>query len=132
MKTGRRGFLGALAAAPLAAKALFEQQKVSMLTGNGSSLGSALTAGMGINMPPSDRGALRFMDFSTFLKKTENQLRLQAKNFTGFDPDIVDMRLPLSTKIRFQRERNYHRILESQKAWFESQLERTGFVEFWG
>ena len=74
----------------------------------------------------------RFTDFTSWLTyRGRESLEEQASNVKSFDPDIWSFRLPLATKYRFQRERNYARLLESKERWFKRCLGERGFVSWW-
>lgn len=124
---GRRGFLQALGIAPAAARVMAEEAKLQML---GGGVGGVGLANRPQAVPPSAMPE-RLTTFADYIGRAERGLREQAREIRGFDPDIVEMRLPLTTKVRMQRERNYRRIVESQKGWFARQVERLGFVQWW-
>lgn len=120
----RRGFLRGLAAAPLGAHVAAEQAKAAML---GAASGSVGMAGA----PVAAAAPMKLTSFASWLKLAEGPLRRDAKRFQGFDADILEMRLPLVTKMRMQSERNYQRMLAEKREWFDSRLSLKGFVEWW-
>jgi hypothetical protein len=87
-------------------------------------------------MPPSPTSATqeprKFADFGSWFKQIgEKQARRGAHHVSGFDADIIEMRLPLATKVRMQRERNYQREIKEHREWFADTISLKGFVEWW-
>lgn len=74
----------------------------------------------------------KFTDFSKYLKEYgDRALRGEARNIQGMDADLIEMRLPLATKVRMQIERNYRRLIADKKSWFAEAVAKKGFVEWW-
>jgi hypothetical protein len=61
----------------------------------------------------------------------EKRARRDARDVVGFDPDILELNLPMPTKVRMQRERNFQRIVARQKESFLEHMEREGKFEWW-
>ncbi|HEX6972700.1 MAG TPA: hypothetical protein VF234_10825 [Limnochordia bacterium] len=121
----RRAFLRAVAAAPVGAQVAAEQAKLS-LTGAKVGFGGTDV------LPQPSTGPVRFSSFGDWLKRFgETAIRREARNVDRLDPDLVEMRLPLNTKFRMQRERNYQRILEDRRRWFDDTIGVKGFLEWW-
>lgn len=131
MALGRRGFLQSLAAAPLGAHAAMQQAKVALLSGGAAGLLSG--AGGDVPMPSgvASGGPLRFTNFASWFEKFGGRLREQAKHVGGLDPDLIEMRLPLVTKVRMQRERNFEALKNDQRRRFDEILSVKGFFEWW-
>lgn len=94
--------------------------------------------GLGVNNKgTSPSGALesegkQFLNWGEwFSAGGKRELQETANNIDGFDPDLIAMSLPLVTKVRWQRERNYKRALAERKGWFERALKRNGHVHDW-
>lgn len=74
----------------------------------------------------------KFTNFTDWLKDVgQNELKNEAHYINGFEGDIIDMHLPMVTKIRMQRARNYERLLENKRHWFAKRLHTNGFVAWW-
>ena len=87
---------------------------------------------MAIGPPSEGTGPAKFTSFTDWLTRFgREQLREQAREIGGFDADLIEMRLPLATKVRMQRDRNYARLLAWKKHWFAKQIGLQGFVEQW-
>ncbi len=81
--------------------------------------------------PPCSE-SLKFTSFGDWLKRIGyDALKGEARLISGFDGDIIDMHLPMTTKCRMQRARNYARLLEGRKHWFSERLGAQGFVTDW-
>lgn len=115
MKIARRGFLRALSATPLAAKAMADQAAGQLAGLNTESL-----AGLGSNgcAPPSSAepspaavdGALRFAPNRQALL---DLLYEEERVVTRIDPDLAALKsLSLNAKICFQRQRNVERRIQ--------------------
>ncbi|MGB1214591.1 MAG: hypothetical protein ACPG4X_14600 [Pikeienuella sp.] len=123
---GRRSFLRATAALPLVGNAVAQEAKMKMA---GLDMLPDLSEEVGVARDAS--GPTKFFRFSDLLKKFGDQYKERADSVSCLDPDIVEMHLPLATKVRMQRERNYERIIESEKRYFERELSVAGFVSRW-
>lgn len=131
--TTRRAILKALGMAPATAAAMIPALEAS-LAGVGVGAASALgNIGVGYGSPqPTAAKAMKLFDFASWLKQVgDNELRNDAREVRTIDADIMSMRLPFNTKIKWQQERNYRRLIENRKSWFDRQVERHGFVEHW-
>lgn len=126
---GRRAILKALSAAPLAGHVLAEQTKMNAL-GRGMLVGGA--GSMGQVVSASSTAPLQFIDFAHWLRDVgRERAKRQARDIQGFDPDIVEMRLPLATKVSMQRGRNLVRIIEEQRRDFLAEVTRNGVFKWW-
>ncbi len=74
-----------------------------------------------------------FRSFTDWMREHgDAEIKEHAKEVRVMDPDIISMRsLPLCTKIRMQQKRNYERILEHRRGWFDSVLRSEGDVRVW-
>ena len=80
----------------------------------------------------ASHGPLKFTNFADWFKRFGcNSAKDEAHQISGFDGDIIDMHLPMVTKIRMQRARNYTRILERQKHQFSNELSTKGWFTWW-
>ena len=122
----RRSFLKGVAASPVAGHAMAQhliEQTQLMALGNG--YGAEVAS-------PSAAKPERFLSFANWLKAVgEDEIRREARNIHSVDADIIEMRLPLATKARMQRARNYKRLMEEKRSWFDRLLTRDGKVEYW-
>lgn len=131
MNMSRRNVLrgvGGAVAAPFAAKAA-HVAKSSQLGSIHNAIGLAGGNGageVGGNAPTAFTSFVKFMS-----SHGEAEAREQAKYVSGFDPDLIDMHLPMVTKVRMQRARNYKRNLRDKKTFFERTLSRNGKVDVW-
>lgn len=131
----RRAFLKAAAIAPLGAQVAGQEfaLRCAGVTGIG---GASTLGGMAseVPLPSSGYEPLRLTSFAEWLKTGGNLQRIkrEAQNVNSIDPDILTLRLPLCTKIQWQRERNEKRLLEDQEESFLRRLARHGHVEWWG
>ena len=74
----------------------------------------------------------KFSSFADWLSKYGHaSMKLEARATPCFDADIIDMRLPLVTKVRLQRTRNYSRLLERRKSAIAKEIGLNGFYECW-
>ena len=77
-------------------------------------------------------GPLKFTSFADWFKRFGGErAKHEAHQISGFDGDIIDMHLPMVTKIRMQRARNYAQILERQKRQFNNELSTKGMFTWW-
>ncbi len=132
MNIGRRAVLKAISLSPAAAAAVIPALEASAA---GIAVGTMSVGGLGnaTGCAPTAASSTRLFNFASWLKHVgDHEYRDRAKDVRAIDPDLAAMRLPLTTKVRWQQERNYQRIIESQESWFERQVKRNGFVEHWG
>jgi hypothetical protein len=123
----RRGFLRLVAAAPAAAGALGLQTK---LAAHGmTNLAAGSMAGVAIQSPTAPMKFTSFGDWWT--KFGEVAVKKETKHVAGLDADLLDMRLPLTTKVRIQRTRNYERAVEDRRQWFADRLSLNSVVDWW-
>lgn len=123
----RRGFLKAMAAAPLGAQAAVDQLALQAAGITGVGAASPETV-----LPGAPSEPVIFRDFASWLHDFgEKRMKEEARDVRRLDPDIISFRLPLTTKVRMQRERNYQRLLEERKDWFANSLKLEGHVRWW-
>lgn len=127
--------LKALAAAPIAAPALAESVKAQALTNTGV-LGMAIGGSdVGIPIALGSDGPARYgilSDFVTFWREHgDHAARQRSRQVTGFDPDILAMHWPLTTKVRAQRERNYRIEKERLRRRFTREITGGGEFRWW-
>jgi hypothetical protein len=128
--SSRRGFLRLLGLGAASVPAVALNQK---LAAHGV---TQLGAGAGLvgNSPaiPTSEGPQRFTDFATWWNRVGlKDCTRQARQVHSFDPDILEMRLPLSTKYRMQRERNLIQIKRDCEMDFLERIARKGVFEWW-
>ena len=124
----RRDALRAIGLGAPAAGFIAEKIKRDMVMNPGISGGGACAP---TSAHPSD-GPLKFTSFADWFKRFGcNRAKREAHEISGFDGDIIDMHLPMVTKIRMQRARNYTRILERQKHQFNGELSAKGVFTWW-
>jgi len=127
-KVTRRVILKALGLSPAGAHLLGEQAKLGLLSPSS------------VLRPPSGGSPVQehtqkneqftsFQDWFDFVGKAK--IKEWARDVYCLDADLVERRLPLATKVRLQRERNYERIIKERRSWFERTLRRWGTVS-WG
>lgn len=126
--TSRRFFLKGLAASPTVAVTLSEQVKMQAAGLGIPPLGGFQSPGV---LPPS-AAPLKFLSFRDWLPTGIAAAKQEAQYISYIDADLVERRLPLVTKVRLQRARNYERILADKQTWFEKQIKQFGFVDWWG
>lgn len=102
----RRGFLGAMLAAPIAGKEVMAQASKQL--------------------------APVLRKFADYAMKSDHQWRRRAANVTIIDPDILSLRLPVATMFRMQKARNYERIKAEEEFSFSRIVRRDGQFSFWG
>lgn len=130
---GRRGILKGLALSPLGAAAAAEQAKIGLMTGGTPVVASGRgLMGVSENTSAAAQAPLRFLNFASWFKDVgHKQIAKSAQRIDGIDPDILEMRLPMPTKVRMQRRRNFDRIVEDRKDWFSRIVSRDGAVSWW-
>ena len=117
-----------MAAAPVTSHLLVEDLKVGMLQKGIAGAGQISGEGS-----PTQNEGRKFMNFgSWFNQMGQQEIQDSARYINGFDPDIVTFHLPIQTKVTWQRNRNYNRILKEKQSWFASTLRRNGWVKDWG
>ena len=127
-KITRRSFLRSAAAAPIVAPVLghaaLEQVKAQgMVTGASGlvSRGGETPCDTTCNqVGGSDKSFSKFA--SWFKAYGQDEIRDELRHFSGFDPDIMEMRLPLVTKMRMQQKREFRRRKVEQKRKFAKAL----------
>lgn len=131
MNVSRRAFLRQAAVTPIAGAVVAKQ---ALMPGAGGLNGILAGSGMGGISPPT-AGSPTPTSFTSFAKWFSNFGDEAAKNeaqyVNGFDPEIIELRLPLQTKVRMQRKRNYIRVCKEKKSWFTNTVKREGKVDWW-
>lgn len=119
---------GVAPAMPFAAKAAeMEQAGIGIL---GQQVGGVIAGSA--PTPTISGSGLSFFDFATWFREVgKDRCRQQARETRTLDPDIMAMHLPLTTKLRWQEERSYQRIIAQQKGWFMQRLKECGEVTWW-
>lgn len=125
-RLSRRDALKAIGIGAPAARLIAEKMKHDMV----------ISAGMGVRPSvtedsPSSSSPLRLTSFAEWLKLGHDRLKEEADQISSFDGDIIDMRLPMMTKCRMQRARNYARLVNKRKRWFTKTLAANGAVSWW-
>lgn len=132
MKLSRRGFLGAAAASPLAAKDMVKKvtEQAQMEAAGISYYGDSMYSGItGTDIEPPMRSIWDAMAQIGIPEWKKIDLREDARRSRTLDPDIASMRsLSLSAKMRKQWDRNYDQLIE--RAMKQSNLERMKKVFF--
>lgn len=126
---GRRGLFKRLGVGALLASS--GQENIARLANIGVDPGAILGGGVPVSMPSASRIFRQASDFSTWWKE---YARSQNSHdyISSIDPDIAGFRLPLSTKVRMQRDRNYDKAKARAKIQFLSRLLFDGKVEVYG
>lgn len=129
MNIARRGLLRVLGAAPVAAKMMADEAAARLAGLAGGTVAPALLpspGGIGNTKPRS------YLNFGQWFEEIgHDQLREEASYVQSLDPDLAAMQLPLCTKVRMQRARQYSRYLEGRKRWFNRSILFKGVVEWW-
>lgn len=130
MSGTRRAFLGKLVAAPVVGSGFVKDAQARLAGIQG--VGATSSAAMNSEAPVVGEGCLKFSDFSTWWRDIGmQQVRREAASITIIDPDLAVMQLPLTTKFRIQRNRNFDRLKADKQSWFRQRLGASGIVEWW-
>lgn len=136
MSVGRRGFLGLLAAAPVAGPVMAREAAQKAGIGSVGSYG-AMESARDMCMPSSsssgddkgwaERSVKRVFD-QAWLKEKREWFTIH-RNVGALDPDLASSRsFSLSTAVRLQREREYQRfVVREQEEAKQSFLKAFGF-----
>jgi hypothetical protein len=127
---GRRGFLKAMAAAPVAGRAIAED----LIHQGARNLvyGTVAGSGLGGGPPMAETArARRFLDFGAWYGKHGKYRQEEIAEGLGWDADILGLRLPLPTLQRMQRARNTVKAKELLRERFRRSMSLRGFVEEW-
>jgi hypothetical protein len=128
---GRRGVLKAMAAAPVAGKAIAETmlgEAGRYVTLPGLKKGGAILGGQS---PQGDGQVKRFRSFASWWEAFGKDRLEETAQHMGWDADILGLRLPLATLTRMQRERNRIKAKETLYRQFMYTFVRRGSVEEW-
>jgi len=126
----RRGFLKALGAAPVGAQ--MAAQDLSYRMAGVGKIGGALGNIMSAGPLAGASSQVTFQNFASWFREFGAvAIRRESREVTSLDADIVTMHLPLATKVRMQRERNYQWLLENKRDWFGRELKNHGKVDWW-
>lgn len=129
MSLTRRSVLKGLAAAPVAVHTAANQAAAQLA---GVSISGLSAVGAGEPMPEDRARQVVFRKFEDWLRNHgEKSIRDQADIVEALDADLSILRLPITTLIRMQRRRNYARLLDDQRDWFDKLLARDGKVTQW-
>ncbi len=129
----RRGFLKALGIAPAAGAAFVHAVKAQGVTGGldrfagfgNSKLSGEIVAATAIK-------PIKYTSVAEWWEKFgEAEMGRQSRHVSCFDPDLIEMRIPLATKVRIQRQRDYDRSKAERWADMERRLSLHGFIEWW-
>lgn len=119
---GRRKFLGAIAAAPMAASAIAQETAANLsglsINGAAKSLGSIAGVNQGLGSYSQTKAPDYKSLFSNpaFRQGYEALIYERERRVGAIDPDISCMRsFSLSAKITFQRQRNVQREIEQMQ-----------------
>lgn len=128
MESNRRGFLGLLASAPLAARAVADQAAAKMGLSTAFDTSNAVYGqSMGVPMPArADGGSwVRQALADMMTDRSRQQRRDQAREEARvLDPDLASMRsLSPSAAYAIQRKRSYQRITDRERKYLNWQLE---------
>lgn len=127
MKLARRGFLKAMGAAPMAAKATAE--KLAMQASGIGVIGAGKQASpiVGQDMAGEGRRKLRdWLKLRGIPQWKKDQVWQNVKYSMALDPDIATMKsFSLTQKVHSQRIRDYHRVLQE----IESGITREDVLE---
>ncbi len=119
----------ALLAAPFGAHTAGEIVKTNLL----NSTSFIEHTSNAVDSPSTRDGNRSFTSFAKYMLDIGNEsIRDEAKHIYGFDPEIIDMHLPMQSKVRMQQNRNYDRLLKSRKNWFEKAIAKDGKASWWG
>ena len=125
MSLNRRSILKALGMAPAAVHVAAEQAKAAMLTGGLGHRDVFVQKVQSAALAPDN--ALTFTSFAKWFREFGlDRAREEAEHVAGLDPDIIDMRLPMTTKVRMQRDRQYVRAKRRLERDFASRVARYG------
>lgn len=128
MNVNRRTFLRGAALAPVAAPFLAEGAKVAMLKGVDAEEMAlpGLKQDWGAHYASWRNGlawetpGFPWTDFASWLANEKRTM--EDETFEGFAADLLELNLPLHTKIRMQKGRQYKNWLEDRRSWFEKKL----------
>ncbi len=127
-KLGRRQVLKGIVAAPMVSAYAAEQ----MVANNAraiplNSLGGGMQPEVATGQGPST-----YRTFAQWWTKAgKDMIKDEAKHISGFDADILTLHCPLATKVRYQRAKNYERLLNERESWFAKTLKQNGKVTWW-
>ena len=117
---------GGMAAAPAMAKEAVAKAAGVQITG----LSSGLYGGMGDSQPSSAQSSFgtmkwaaeRMAELATGGRRFD-EIRKQSRVVSSLDPDLASMRsISMSRLISLQADRNFQRMMDSEKSWIESAL----------
>lgn len=124
----RRSILKALGLAPAAAGMMAQGLQAQAST---AMLSNVVRAGCG-SAPQPGSGNKEFFNFMDWWRSYgEKDARRSARQFAGFDAEIMCLKLPLATKVRMQTERNYRRIKAERQADFLETVMAKGKFTWW-
>lgn len=124
----RRNFLGRLALGPVAGQVAIKNAAARLADTGIAPLPSP--AGYAEVAAQSASAPLKLTSFLKYALKREAEWRHRARHVHTLDPDLLSMHLPLTTLVRWQRERNYERIKADEELNFNNVVKQHGHFEF--
>ena len=124
----RRSLLRRALALPLAGTAMKAELAKG---GHVPLLGVGMGTGGDAPMPAGGTGSelRRFFSWQAYWDAAKDDVKEQTRNIHSIDPDLCAMEsLPLNTKFRLQRARNFDRYRKNQADWFTRMFRRNGHV----
>ena len=120
-KINRRAFFKRAAVIPVVAVAVASNApQLAGLAGPGAA--AALGGGTACS-PIAGDGGVRCLTFSDWLLKGgDAQLKASANYISSLDPDLAESLLPLATRFRMQKNRNFKKEMKDKKSWFAKRL----------
>lgn len=120
MALGRRGFLGAMLAAPVAGKAAAQQAADMALNASRASSHGLIDGGMAVSGGTWDEGAFLKKRLEAILlrrSKIGEMVREKRRTITRLDPDLAANRsMSMDTRIRIQARRDAEAELDEEQA----------------
>ena len=118
----RRALFKRAAVIPVAAAAV--ASNTHQLAGlNGSGALAALGGGESACSPIAGNGGVRCLTFTDWLiKGGEVEIKASADYVSSLDPDLAESLLPLATRFRMQKKRNFKKALKNKKSLFARRL----------
>lgn len=120
----RRGFLKALAGAPIAGPAVVKEAVASTMADLSlSGVATGIASNGMMPQSPDDNWAQK--ELTKYLGKTAAHLALEKKQFqfNGIEPDVAALRsVSLTSKVRLSRDIAFERSQEQHKSWLEGRI----------
>ncbi len=126
MKFDRRSILKAIGMVPAAAHVAAERVKIGLMR----DVGTFSIGGHG-SLAPVEQGEGTFFSFKEWFDAFGHDRAWgRSREVSGLDADLIEMRLPLATKVRMQQARQYDRIVENERRRVEKRLLRGPFTDY--